>query len=371
MTFLTVLLSPLNLLFFIVAAGFAVGRIRIRGVSVGAAGVLFVAMLTGALMGILIPEAYSEILAAAENTLQILSKVGTSLFVSAVGLQAGRSSGNGSRKSAIAFAIGALMTISGILTMLLLSLLDKSIRHASLLGILCGALTNTPGLSCVCELLGSESGYAVWGYGCAYLPGVLLAVFFAQLCSEKPRNDPAESLPAEPAKARCGSELFLVSGIALLGNLLGTKKILSSAPVFGTTACTLVAGWIVGTVLSRKTKRIPVSSQNLNLLRNLGLALFFVGTGFSAGAQTVAFDLRAVLYGMLITLTAILCGALLCRMLRKKHHLHREFIIAGGMTSSPAYGALADNATDSAVAAFSFSYLGALITSTLLLPLIV
>ena len=113
---------------------------------------------------------------------------------------------------------------------------------------------------------------------------------------------------------------------------------------------------------TKVSKKSFVSSQCLNAFRNLGLALFFVGTGFSTGTQDVSFDIRAILYGILITLTAIICGCGLCKLIQRKYPLQQEFIIAGGMTSSPAYGALSGITTEASVNCFSFSYFGALVT---------
>ena len=177
MSCLTILLSPLNLLFFMIAAGLAIGRIRIKSISVGIAGILFAAIFIGFLMNKLIPNESREIIANAQSTLKTFSKLGTALFVSVIGLQTGFSIKNHSKESVFAFLIGALMSVSGVAVMLLLSLLDKSINYASLLGILCGALTSTPGLSSVCERISSGSENAVMGYGCSYLFGVILVVF--------------------------------------------------------------------------------------------------------------------------------------------------------------------------------------------------
>ena len=87
MSYLTILLSPLNLLLFIIVAGFALGRIRIKGISLGIAGILFVAIFVGFLMNLLIPEGNREIIANAQSTLKTFSKLGTALFVAVIGLQ--------------------------------------------------------------------------------------------------------------------------------------------------------------------------------------------------------------------------------------------------------------------------------------------
>ncbi len=362
MSCLTILLSPLNLLFFIVVTGFIIGRIRIKGISVGIAGILFVAIFVGFLMNKLIPEGSSEIITTTQSTLKTFSKLGTALFISVIGLQTGFSIKTNSKNSIISFSIGAIMSISGVMTMLLISVIDKTINYSSLLGILCGALTSTPGLSSVCELVGSESEIAVLGYSCSYLLGVMLVVFFAQLFAEKHPDNKNQTQPQQYIKSKTYLELILICLTALFGNIIGNIKISALTLSFGTTACTLMIGLVVGYVFCKNSKPNLISDQCLNAFKNLGLALFFAGTGFSTGSQNIAFDIRTILYGMLITLTSIIFGLGLCKIIKRKHPLNEEFIIAGGMTSSPAYGAIAPYATETSTNCFSFSYFGALIS---------
>ena len=368
MSFLITLLSPLNLLLFIIVLGLAIGRIRIKGISVGIAGILFAAILVGFLMSKLIPNGNSEIIVNARSTLKTFSKLGSSLFVSVIGLQTGFSIKKHSKKSLLAFGIGAFMSLSGVATMLLITLLDKSVSYASLLGILCGALTSTPGLSGVCEMIGRDSESAVLGYGCSYLFGVILVVFFAQLFAEKHTDNKIQSSPQHDIKSRIMPELVFICLTALCGNILGNIKFASLT--FGATTCTLMAGFLVGYIYCKISKSNQISSQCLNAFRNLGLALFFAGTGFSTGSQNISFDVRSILYGILITITAIMCGWALCNLTKKKHPLHRGFIIAGGMTSSPAYGALSNDKTESSINCFSFAYCGALMLLVIILQII-
>ena len=98
MSYLTILLSPLNLLFFMIVAGLAIGRIRIKSISVGIAGILFAAIFVGFLMNKLIPNRSYEIIANAQSTLKTFSKLGTALFVSVIGLQTGFSIKKHSKK---------------------------------------------------------------------------------------------------------------------------------------------------------------------------------------------------------------------------------------------------------------------------------
>ena len=108
MSCLTILLSPINLLFFMIVAGLAIGRIRIKSISVGIAGILFAAIFIGFLMNKLIPNESREIIANAQSALKTFSKLGTALFVSVIGLQTGFSIKNHSKESVFAFSIGRL-----------------------------------------------------------------------------------------------------------------------------------------------------------------------------------------------------------------------------------------------------------------------
>lgn len=362
MSCLTVFLSPINLLFFIIIAGFAVGKIRIRRISLGIAGILFVAILAGFLINRLMPEEYVEILTDTQSTMKIFSKLGTSLFVSVIGLQTGSSVKNDSKESLMAFMIGSVMSISGMMLIQLLSALDKAISYPTLLGVLCGALTSTPGLSSVCELIGTGSEEAVWGYGCSYLPGVIFAVFFAQLFSRNTSGNGSGQAQNTVVAGKIYPELMLIGITALLGNILGSIHIPILRISVGNTASTLLVGLIVGGIVRRKRAVTQISPQILNAFRNTGLALFFTGTGFATGIRSVSFDIKSVLYGAIITLTAIFCGILLCRVVSSRHRLQGGFVIAGGMTSSPAYGAISSKANDASVGHFSFAYFGSLIS---------
>lgn len=70
MSCLTIIPSPLNLLFLIIVAGLTIGIIRIKDISVGITGILFAAIFVGFLMNKLIPNESNEIIANAQSTLK-------------------------------------------------------------------------------------------------------------------------------------------------------------------------------------------------------------------------------------------------------------------------------------------------------------
>ena len=370
MEFITNLLSPFTLLFFIIIVGFAIGKIRIGKVSLGIAGILFVAIFLGFLINLLEAKIDVELITNIQSTMKIFSRLGTSLFVAVIGLQTGFSIKTKSKSSLLAFLIGAIMSISGVIITLLIFTIDKAISYSSLLGILCGALTSTPGLSSVGELIVSGNEDAVLGYGGSYLLGVVLVVFFTQLFARSPKKKEDNEPQNTASKSKIHPEIILISISALLGGILGSLQIPFLNISLGNTASTLFIGFIIGYIVQKLFISISISPVVLTSLRNLGLAFFFTGTGFFTGTQSLAFNTKSVLYGSLITLTSIFVGWLLCKLFSVKCTICNGFVIAGGMTSSPAYGSLSSQSSELAVNNFSFSYFGGLLSLIISLQII-
>lgn len=130
-------------------------------------------------------------------------------------------------------------------------------------------------------------------------------------------------------------ELILICLAALFGNVLGGIHIPLLNISAGSTACTLLNGLIVGYIMRKKFTSVQVSLQVMNAFRTLGLALFFVGIGCSIGIQSISFNIKTIIYRVFITLTAILFGLLMCKIVFSRHHLNTDFVVACGMTSSP------------------------------------
>lgn len=362
MSFLNVLFSPFTLLFGLILVGFIVGKLRIYRISLGIAGVLFVSILAGILINNLFSETHEKIIADLQAEMKTFSTLGSSLFVSVIGLQTGFSIKNNSKKSLICFLIGFLMSLSGVLTMLLISTLDQTISYPSLLGILCGALTSTPGLSSVCDLIGNSNSEAIWGYGCSYIFGVILVVLCVNLFTPKTYNQPQSKPKTITQTSQIYPEIVLICITAMLGYILGNLNIPILNISIGSTACDLIIGLLIGYILKKFFVTTQISHQVFDSFRNLGLSLFFVGNGLTTGMKALKLDTRIVTYGMFITLSAILIGWLLCKLLLSKQRLHTGFVIAGGMTSSPAYGAISSQATELSVNCFSFAYFGSLLS---------
>ena len=168
---MTLLLSEQMLvLFVILALGALVGNLSLRGISVGSAGVLFVALVFGH-FGLSVPKAVMDL--------------GLLLFVYAVGLQAGPRFFRMFRKQGLRFVvIGVTVALTGALVTLALAVWLR-LPDDLAAGLYAGALTCTPALAAALDVFGrlapSLSAAVSVGYGVAYpfsMIGVVLLVQF-------------------------------------------------------------------------------------------------------------------------------------------------------------------------------------------------
>lgn len=161
---------PLIALIVILAAGLAVGRLKVGGISLGAAAILFVAILLSALdPKITFPP--------------LVYQLGLALFVYAIGLAAGREffstfASRGWRANV--FAALLLVGLTG-LALGLARLFGLDPTTAA--GTFAGSLTTTPGMAGIVELLKVNypdlAAHPVVGYSLAYPGGVLGAIAVA------------------------------------------------------------------------------------------------------------------------------------------------------------------------------------------------
>ena len=182
---------------FVIAVGVLLGKIKFFGVSLGVTFVLF----TGIVCGHFGFTGNTQILT-------FLQDFGLILFVFCIGLQVGPSFFSSFKKGGIAMnlvAIGVVVLNVAVALGLYYSL-DGRIELPMMVGILCGAVTNTPGLGAANEAL-TQLGYSgpqiAMGYACAYPLGVLgiigsiIAIRF--MCGINLKQEEAEIAQQEEA----------------------------------------------------------------------------------------------------------------------------------------------------------------------------
>jgi len=150
--------------FLIVAAGIALGKLKIKGISLDISAVIFVALVFGH-FGIKMPL--------------ILQKLGLILFMFSVGIQAGPGFFESFRRTGkILIALAVLVITSGTLVTVLMAWI-YDIDYQMAVGLFTGALTSTSGLAAAIE--STQSPAASIGFGIAYPFGVIGVILFARL----------------------------------------------------------------------------------------------------------------------------------------------------------------------------------------------
>ena len=155
----------------VIAAGVIMGKVKIFGISLGATFVLFVGLLAGHLGCEIDP-----------GTLKFIQEFGLILFIFSIGLQVGPSFFSSFKHGGLTLNVLAIAIIAlNIIVALAIFIVDPSLKAHELVGILSGAVTNTPGLGAAQQtLIETQPGGATamneamsMGYAAAYPLGVV------------------------------------------------------------------------------------------------------------------------------------------------------------------------------------------------------
>ena len=387
--------------FLIAGLGYLLGRITIKGVSLGTAGVFIVALLFGAFLYTpLANQLKVGSTTYVSNALKIVENLGLILFVTSVGFIAGPSFFGDLKKNFKSYILlGLMIIIIGGLSCAAciwfdFKIFDRPLEEVSamLVGLLSGSLTSTPAFSAAkATVIDSalftsnqlEDIVAV-GHGIAYLFGVVGVVLFVQLVPkfekadmDEERTKLSESAPEAPTKLT-GSELELdplgfcpFSVVALLGILVGSFK-------FGNFSLTTTGGCLILALIFGhfqkigKIKIMPEEST-LKVFRELGLMLFLIGAGVAGGASFVKyFEWVYFIYGIIMTLLPMIIGFIFAKYALKLNLLNNLGSICGGMTSTPALGTLIGTAkTEKVAGAYASTYPIALVAVVIVSQLLI
>ena len=344
--FSDVFTSPIMIIFSIAALGYLVGSFSIKGLSLGTSGVLLVALVFGH-FGLTVPK--------------IVQDIGLVSFVTAVGFIAGPGFFRNFKKNAISYVLlGICVILVGAATCIGVIKL-AGIPTPLSVGMMSGALTSTPGLAAAIEATGDDM--ASVGYGIAYPFGVVGVVLFVQLIPKLLKIDIEKERAALTAAASSTAKgetlqkktykpldefgLFAFAVAAILGVMIGKISIpLPGGAHFslGTSGGPLLAGLVMGHFAHVGPIAIDVPKRTLEVVREVGLALFLMGAGTNAGQGFLAilaqYGVQLFLLGAVMTILPMIVGYILATKVFKIDVLSSLGAICGGMTSTPALGTL-------------------------------
>ena len=158
-----------------------------------------------------------------------------------------------------------------------------------------------------------------------------------------------------------------------LGCLIGAIKIPGINFSLGTSGGTLVAGLIIGHFGRIGPIDCRIKKETLNFMRELGLVLFLIGAGVPGGVNFISnVKLSYFIYGIIMTTVPMIIGFILAKFVFKLSVFNNLGSITGGMTSTPALGALISTAgTDDVASAYASTYPIALVGIVLAAKIIV
>lgn len=404
----------LVVVFSVLFLGYALGRIKIKGISLGDAGVFVVALIVGALCfdAVKIPidgEKTKDVIyffASSKpfdftSSLKLIENLGLILFVTSVGFIAGpKFFGNLKKNFKSYVLLGLVVIIAGALAAVGCIYIGEAVGYGStiedqdgfvamIVGLLSGSLTSTPAFSAAKDTVATmehESLVSV-GHGIAYIFGVIGVVLFVQLVPKIAKANMEEEraklvIKKEETKKPFAGKLFEFDhmGIApfalaaILGSFIGQIKIPLSGKGFDgtcfsltTTGGCLLVSLILGHFARIGKVSIMPNASTLKLFRELGLVFFLVGAGIPGGAAFVAnFDPMYFVYGIIMTVVPMFIGFFFAKYVLKLSLLNNLGSITGGMTSTPALGTLINvSGTEDVASAYAATYPIALVAVVL------
>ena len=397
--------------FAIAALGYLLGKITIKGVNLGTAGVFILALVYGCF---LYSRLGSQLMLGEQtyvsNALKIVENIGLVLFVTSVGFIAGPSFFKNLKKNFKSYVLlGAIIIGSSVAVTLAIYYIGRG--HANihlenggsvaegfksmLVGILSGALTSTPAFSAAKEAVAEMAGegnlalaaeyenLVAVGHGIAYLFGVIGVVLFVQLMPrfqkanmeeerKKIYHHPGDKIQKETKLIELDEfGICDFSIAAILGIAVGSVNI-HGFSLTTTGGCLLIA-LILGHFNHIGRINLLPHESTLKVFRELGLMLFLIGAGVAGGSSFVQhFQPIYFLYGVIMTIVPMVIGFVIAKYVLKMPLLNNLGSITGGMTSTPALGTLITTAgTEDVASAYAATYPIALILIVLASKLII
>ncbi len=200
------------------ALGLMVGKIKVKGISLGGAGALFVGILLGHLG-----------LRVEPNVLHFMQEFGLILFVYTIGMQVGPGFIDSIRRNGLVLnilAVGVVL-MGVIVTLCLYFFTDMHNNVPVLIGMLCGAVTNTPSLGAANSAFvaaGADTSLTGIGYAVAYpfgVMGIILVMILIRVIFKQNPQKAAEDYAAEIAATH--KEIISVSLLVENKNLFGIQ----------------------------------------------------------------------------------------------------------------------------------------------------
>lgn len=201
----------------VIAAGYILAKIKIKGISLGITWILFAGIFLGH-FGITLDS----------RLLSFIKEFGLILFVYSIGIQVGPGFFSAFRAGGLKLNLIAAGSIAvSVITTIVIHLITK-LPISTMVGILYGAVTNTPGLGAAqqtyTDITGTNAPEIAMGYAVAYPLGVVGAILTLLLLRYLTKINPKEEEEAATKISGSGSRQEVVRAVALVTEDKGNGK---------------------------------------------------------------------------------------------------------------------------------------------------
>lgn len=342
----------------VIAVGLTFSRLKLGSVSLGVTWILFVGIVAGH-FGLTLDYVTSH----------FVKEFGLILFVYSIGLEVGPSFFSSFKSGGVTLNILAIgLVLLGSATAYVIHLVTGESLSA-MIGVLYGAVTNTPGLGAAQQTFsdindGTSNAIYAQGYAVAYplgVVGIILSIIVIRyifhinfdkeqaLFESNVRNGKTPGSSSFRTKRMGIGELTLeqLSSIFLgiaIGVLLGSIPIfIPGMPVpvkLGLAGGPLVVSILLSYYGSRlKMVTFTTTSANM-LMRQMGICLFMAAVGIDAGDGFVSTIVSGgyvwILYGFIITFIPCVTTGVIARVFFHRSYFTIAGLISGAMTDPPA-----------------------------------
>lgn len=247
--------STLVLYSFVIAAGIYLGKLKFFGVSLGVTFVLFVGILMGH-FGYVVPE----------NTLKFMRELGLILFIFSIGLQVGPGFFSSFKRGGVVLNGLAVTAIAlNVLIVVLVYYFGNISDKSALVGVMSGAVTNTPGLAAAQQAVSQMTDGAqqvnlmAQGYAAAYplgVIGIILSMFVIKGVFRINMEKEIQAIDEDVAQAQQKPELLT---IRVTNELVDGRTLVQ---LHGIISC----DFVVSRIKDRENKIIiPVSKTEIHV----------------------------------------------------------------------------------------------------------
>lgn len=343
--------ATLIILSLTICMGLMLGKMKIKGFSLGITNVLFVGIALSA-MGIVIDH----------KLIGLMKDLGLVLFIFTVGLQVGPSFFASFRKGGLQLNLLAVaIVVLGVVTTVMISKLSGESLDV-MAGVYSGAISSTPGMSAAQQAVSSTgvgsvdliaNSYAVT-YPIGVVGPIICCILIRSICKVRLEQEPVhlvEPVVSEPLNTvgnqenTVGKSLMVVFVGMCFGVAVGSIAIpvgLSVPMKLGLAGGPLIVAILIGHFSTKKglIDHNVTSGTSMSMLRELGISIFLASVGLSAGGSFVQTIVDGgymwVVYGLVITMFPVLTVGLFARRHLKVNFYTLMGLAGGASTDTPA-----------------------------------